>query len=462
MKSVLANFGFILQIAALLTILPIFVAFYYSEMNALIYFFTTVTVFFVSGFALNALCERKELNFKSACILITLTFFLLSLIGSIPYFLANPFQDSDVAQRLTNNYFESVSGYTTTGLTFLRDVNSLPKSILLYRSLTQWIGGLGIIFIILTFFYEGNAVEKLSKAMRFERITGTIKRSFISVLIIYSIYTVIFFAIFYALGFSDVVNSLSLIFGSFATGGFSPVEVSQLNSPFNLIVIVMMILGATTFSVHYGLFTGNFKKIFKKEFIAFLIIIIVFSVLISRFFELDISTSLFNVVGISSTTGFKTIDVPKFGSLQLIFIVLMFIGGNSFSTAGGIKTERLILTLKSIPWSIKRLITDREVRLKFENKILSDTEVLMNFLFIILGIGLVFVSAFFISLAGFEFIDSLFESTAAFSTAGVSTGITSLSLPLALKWLLMFLMILGRIEIIPFLVALSPFKVEEK
>jgi trk system potassium uptake protein TrkH len=461
MRPVLANLGFVLQIGGFFIILPILVAFYYNEIGPLISFFITSMTFLCFGFLLNALCERKELDFKSSCILVTIVFFLLGIIGSIPYFYNNIFNDTDYILRLVNSYFESISGYSTTGLTFLADVDSLPRSIIFYRSLTQWIGGIGIVFIILAFFYSGNALDKLSRAIGFERVTSEIKRSFADVLLIYTFYAIIFIGIFYFLGLTDLINNISMVFSTIATGGFSPVTNFSELIPFpnNFVLNVLMLIGATSFTIHYRLLTGKIRSALTTEFLGLSIIIIISTFLLTNFVNLDITTAFFHAMSASTTTGYSFISFKNLNETgKMIFIILMFLGGMTFSTAGGVKILRLILFFKSIPWAIKRLITGTYQKFVFENKEFTDIDILHHLFVILLAGFLIFVSAFIFSFYGFSLIDAVFELSSAFATTGYSVGITNISLPIALKLILTFVMVMGRIEIIPFLVALCPIK----
>jgi len=256
----------------------------------------------------------------------------------------------------------------------------------------------------------------------------------------------------------DIINAVSLVFSSISTGGFSPVtDFSQIMTLSNaLILSIAMIVGATTFVIHYKLFKRKLKDVVMNEFLIFLLIIFTITFLISIISNLSIFDSFFHVVSSSSTTGFSYIDFSKFAeNVKIIFVLLMFIGGCSFSTAGGIKVMRLMLFFKSIPWSIKRILTNTEEKLKIENKELINSDVILHLLVILLGGFLIFISTLIFTFHGFPLIDSLFESTSAFATTGLSVGIVNVSLPLYLKWLIIILMLLGRVEIVPFLITFS-------
>ncbi|MEM0333158.1 MAG: potassium transporter TrkG, partial [Candidatus Aenigmatarchaeota archaeon] len=196
-KSIISNLGFVLQTAGILIILPIIVAFYYEEKESLISLFLTSFTFFSIGFLMNSLAERKELDFKSSCLLVTVTFFIVALIGSIPYLYLRIFNSNSVFKNIIDSYFESISGFTTTGFSLIENLEILPKSIILYRSLTQWIGGIGIVYLILAFFYPEEILNNILEAIGFKKTLSKIKNSMIEVIAIYSFYTILYFSLFY-------------------------------------------------------------------------------------------------------------------------------------------------------------------------------------------------------------------------------------------------------------------------
>lgn len=143
-----------------------------------------------------------------------------------------------------NSFFESISGYTTTGFSLITDPDALPRSLMFYRSFTHLIGGLGIVFILLAFFYNGKTLDNMSRVMNFMRVTDSIKQSLASILVVYTVYILLFSAIIYILGLTDIANTISVVLSSLMTGGFSPIaDFSPYTAfPVSLIVIVMMVL----------------------------------------------------------------------------------------------------------------------------------------------------------------------------------------------------------------------------
>jgi trk system potassium uptake protein TrkH len=460
MKAVLANLGFVLQTAGLFLIIPILTAFYYNEIQPLISFFLTSFVFLATGFLLNAVAERKVLDFKGSSLLLVSVFFLLGLVGSLPYLYLRIFESADPVQEFSNSYFESISGYTTTGLSVITNIDSLPKSLILYRSLTEWIGGFGLIFILLVFFFPETARQDLAETLGLPKFLNNLKRTFLSIILVYTLYAVIFTGLLFLTGVHDIVLSLSTVFSALMTGGMAPTNnlSTLLEFPRNLIITVAMLLGATSFAVHYKLIGKRERIPFSHEFYVLLTVIFLAAVVLNRFANLDLATALFHTTSASSTTGFsfinfQTLSVP----LRALILMLMFIGGSTFSTAGGIKILRLFILLKSIPWAIRTRLGEHSA-LQIEGTYLSSNEVIIHFIVIILSFVAIFLTALYISFQGFDFLDSMFEVTSAFSTTGFSSGITTPHLSYTIKWPLVLLMILGRVEIMPFLVALIPVK----
>ena len=461
MLPILANMGLVLQVAGILVAFPIVMGFVYNETQAIISLFVTSFAFFFFGFSLNALSVREELDFRQSCILLTGVFFILGIIGAVPYFWLNVFNDSSLTVRFVNSFFESISGYTTTGFSLITDPDALPRSLMFYRSFTHLIGGLGIVFILLAFFYSGKTLDNMSRVMNFMRVTDSIKQSLASILVVYTVYILLFSAMIYILGLTDIANTISVVLSSLMTGGFSPIaDFSPYTAfPVALIVIVMMVLGATSFFIHYRIVHRKFRTAFSKEFWMFIFISAIGVMAVQAVYPLDIFTIIFHVLSASTGTGFSTINfsvIPE--KAKFLFIVLMFLGGMSFSTAGGIKIFRFALFLKSIPLAIGYSIGKEYEKIEFDGKDYDRKDLLTNLVFIFLSSILVVVTGALLAFSGFGLVDSMFEAVSAFATSGLSVGIVSVALDTHLKLALSILMVIGRVEILPFLVAMTKIK----
>lgn len=461
MRPVLANMGLVLQLAGILIAIPIVMGFAYNETQSIISLFLTSFAFFFFGFLLNALSVREELDFPQSCILLTGVFLILGIIGAIPYFWLNVFNDTGITGRFVNSFFESISGYTTTGFSLIANPDSLPRSLMFYRSFTHLIGGLGIVFILLAFFYSGKTLDNMSKVMNFMHVTDNIKRSLASTLMVYTAYILIFSAIIYALGFTDIANTVSIALSSLMTGGFSPVADFSQYAAFPAVpfVIVMMVFGATSFFIHYRIISRKIRSAFTKEFWVFILISAAGALAFQMIYPLDISSTIFHVLSASTGTGFSTIN---FGSIpekaKFLYIILMFLGGMSFSTAGGIKIFRLMLFLKSIPFAMGYSTGKENKKIVFDGTDYDKKDIFANLLIILLSIAIIVVAGTLLSFSGFGLVDSMFEAVSAFSTVGLSVGIVSTALAMHLKFALIILMVVGRVEILPFLVTVAKIK----
>ena len=463
LKALLANMGFVLQMAGIFIILPIILSFVFNETSATIALLLTAIAFFATGFLLNALCERKELTYKQSCTLIVLVFVLLSIIGAIPYMYIN-ISHGDALQNLTDSVFESASGYTTTGFSVISNLSTIPKSIVFYRALTQFIGGIGIVLVLLAFFYPETKLTEFSRSMGFST-NQKIKRTFLFILLIYFVYTIVMFILGIVAGYRDLISLVSFIFAALSTGGFSPIDnmatvASQF--PLNFILIFGMILGAANFFVLAGLFKGRIKEFFKSEFSAFLGLSIVSIIVVILAFKLSFFDAVFQVFSAMSTTGFSYLSVPDFSDgLKLFLVFLMFVGGASFSTAGGIKIYRFLLIFKTIKKAISDSITKQDAPVKLFGRTYTNPELIEATAIVVLMIIFMFIGTLIVSLYGFHPIDALFETTSAIATTGLSAGVIEPSLALELKWLFVFLMIVGRVEILAFFIIFSRKKEPE-
>ena len=462
-NRIFANLGFLLQIAGLLTILPIGIGLYFNETQAVVALFLACVGFLGCGFLLNALCERKDLDFKCSNLLFLATFIIMPLIGAMPYFYSNPFGSANVFEQFTNGYFESVSGFTTTGFSFIAAPEALPQSMLVYRSMTELMGGVGIVFLLLAFFHSRKSLNNLSNSLGMDNVNGSLKKTYFSVFAIYSVYIFAFTAIFYGLGFTNLVNTGTFVIDTI-TGGYQP-SMPQYQQYLSLtpkiLLIVLMLLGSLNFAFSYHLFTLKLRKAINAEILAYMAIIAVGTVSIAALANVGVLDSLFHVVSISSSTGQSYIPLTSFGNTAYsILIVLMLIGGCAFSMAGGIRVYRIITFGKSIKENIAGLLVKEHAITKtkkttsangsLEN--LSATVSIVLFIFILVVFAVIFTTI------GVSFTDALFEVGSALTTNGISMGATTVTMGIGYKWLMIAAMTIGRVEILSILIALVAFR----
>ncbi|MEE9323458.1 MAG: TrkH family potassium uptake protein [Candidatus Aenigmarchaeota archaeon] len=450
-KSVFSYLGLVLIILSFLMLLPLAVSFIFAE-NVYVPFLLGALVSFVIGIFLSKKFEKEPLTLGSAMVLAGLTFVTISLLGSIVYL--------DHLEPI-NAVFESVSGFTTTGLTTVNP-ESLPYSILFWRSLTQWIGGIGILIIFLLLLSSpGMSSYYIYRAEghshRIEAgVYSTVKRIFL----IYGIYTVIGIVLLTLVGM-PLFDSFNHTFTSIATGGFSVKNNSTgaYNSPLiEVVMILLMVLGATSFFIHDKLFKRKFTEYVKNsEVRLFWTIIIVFSALVSLSFLSNpepFRVGIFQAFSALTGSGFTlTSNYPELS--KLLLPILMIIGGFAGSTAGGLKLVRVGILGKAITWVSKKISypISAVVPFKFHRRIVSDEELSIISLFSFVYILILIISTIALSFMGYAPIDSFFVSASAEGTVGLTTiDIASMN-PLG-KTMLMIDMLLGRLEILPFFVLL--------
>lgn len=405
---------------------------------------------------------------KDGRLLIGLLWLIMPVFGALPYMI--------YGFSFTNALFESYSGFTTTGASIIKDLSVMPKGLLLYRSLTQWLGGLGFaVFIIMflktlrngannLFNAEFNSIEK-------EKDSPHILNTVYKIFTIY--FTLTLFCFLFLLRgdmtwFEALCHSLSTI----STGGFSVSNgnIGTYDSYSQFVIIIFMFLSGISYFLFLFLFKAKWKKFFKDEQLRFYVLIIFFFALIFFFYHLffqnfdlfsAIKVSLFYVVSIVSSTGFD-LQVNGLGMLPtIIFIFLMFVGGCSASSSTGLKIVRVIVLLRYIPVSLKRIFHPRAIiPVRYNGKALRDESVRLIFGFFFLFLLIFIAGAFLLSIFGNGFIASLSLSAAAISNMGpimgsIAQGFEYADLNLVSKYVLIVLMLIGRLEIYAFFALFS-------
>src|SRR5215210_4148376 len=314
-KPIWGNLGFILQFAGVLIVAPGLLAAALGEVLSATGIFLGIIFMFLTGFALNVYGEKTPLNLRQASVLMVSSFVLLSFFGSIPYMYVNPFYKGiDPLSLFVNSFFESASGFTTTGLSMIGHPENLPNRFDFYRSFTQWIGGISFVYLVITFFYPDRKLIHM-KGM----IGGGIlklKQLLLTIGVIFTFYTAVLIIMLYLLGNSNVIYSVSLIFSSVTGGGFIPVStaLSVENSPQLLVLMAGMMISALPFAFHYALLSKEMKttKFRPEVFLYFGIILASIPIFYMLLDSNDGSqsnwlTSAFHVVSASTNTGFQYI-----------------------------------------------------------------------------------------------------------------------------------------------------------
>ncbi|MDH5475614.1 MAG: TrkH family potassium uptake protein [Cyclobacteriaceae bacterium] len=417
---------------------------------------------------------NKELKKRDGYLIVTLGWLSMSFFGTLPYILSGsiPF--------FTDAFFETISGFTTTGASILNDIEAMPRGILFWRSLTQWIGGMGIIVLTVAILpilgiggmqLFGAEAPGITPDKLKPRIKETAKRLWI----IYLGLTLLemIFLMFGGMTFFDAINHALT---TMATGGFSTKQdsIAHYNSPYiEYVIVAFMFLAGTSFTITYFGLKGKFKKLWdNEEFRTYLFIVILFSVLIAisiyiisgSLVEESFRQSLFQVVSIITTTGFVSADYTMWGSfLTVFFFIMMFMGGSAGSTAGGVKIVRHIVLFKNSFLEMKRQLHPSAVIPVRLNKKAINQDITFHVLaFMMIYFSIFATGCIVISLTGVDFMTAV--GAVATSLGNIGPGLGTVGpvdnfshLSDFAKWFLGFLMLLGRLELFTVLMLFTRF-----
>ncbi len=433
-----------------------------------------VTIFIGVLFVLANLEKEFKLNLRQTFLFSSLAWVMVAAFGSLPFLL------SSQGYSLSEAFFESMSGITTTGATIISDLDSSPKSILLWRAIMQWLGGIGIVVMAITILpllkVGGMQLFKMEGPDSTEKI---LPRTIEVAAIIISTYIILTFlcGFFYWIFGMSIFDSVSHSMTTIATGGFSTHNESIgffNNSNIEIVASIFIILGSIPFISYLKFVQGNKNVFFQDVQIKGLIYLLTISTIIMFLYLLFINyessifdkirISSFNVISILSGTGYVTDDFSLWGKFSLVFfLLLMFIGGCAGSTACGIKIFRLQMLLIFLKNQIKRLISPNSVIIiKYNNQKISDNFINSVIIFIFTFLFIFLIIAMLLSISGLDFITSI--SGAASSISNVGPGLGDVigpngnykDIPDISKWILSFGMLLGRLELFAVLVLFFP------
>ena len=430
--------------------------------------------------------HKKEVQRKEGYIIVTFGWIVMSLSGMLPYLF------SGAIPGVTNAFFETISGYTTTGASILEDIEALPEGILLWRSLTHWIGGMGIIVLAIAILpllgiggmqlfaaeAPGPSADKLHP-----RITDTAKRLWL----IYVGYTAAETLLLKLAGMSffDAINhSLATL----STGGFSTKNASLAfwnDQPLiQYIVIFFMFLAGSNFVLSYFAFKGKVQRILRdEEFKFYSIFIGIFTIVVALvvYFKANVPVSeyhpmvngmvessfrhaLFQVVSVITTTGFVTADFSSWTTILTVFFFgLFFLGGSAGSTAGGIKVMRHLLIIKNGLLEFKRTLhTNAVIPVRYNNKMVREHIVYNIIAFFVLYMLSFIIGSMVLGFLGLDFESAIGGAASSLGNVGPALGsLNPLSnfneLPMLGKWWCGFLMLLGRLELFTVLILMTPY-----
>ena len=473
-KTVFFAIGVLLIILGAFMLIPFFIQFIYGEKNNTFLSSASVTAFIGILLILTNLEENRKLNLQEAFLLTTLSWLSIAIFGCIP------FLQSDLNLSFVDSFFESMSGITTTGSTIITYLDNAPKSILIWRAILQWLGGIGVIVMAITILpllnVGGMQLFRMESSDTTEKI---LPRTREITLIISIIYLTLTFAcgIAYWLVGMNIFDSIAHSMTTIATGGFSTYSSSIgyfQNPKIETVSIIFIILGSIPFIAYLKFVKGNKKIFFKDSQIKGLIYILIISVLLMFLYLIlnnkeygfldNLRISAFNVVSILSGTGYVTSDFSLWGKFPLIFFLfLMFIGGCAGSTTCGIKIFRFQILGQFILNQIKKLVYPHGIfSMKYNNEKISNSFIYSIITFIFLYFFIFFILATLLSLNGLDFITALSGSASAISNVGPGLGEiigpngNYSNLPSFSKLILSLGMLLGRLELFAVLILFFP------
>jgi trk system potassium uptake protein TrkH len=467
--------GIVLLFSSLFMLVPVFVSFFLKgeDLSALGVSFVST---FLAGLVLYFFTKSQkkiELKHRDGFAVVTISWLVMAFFGALPYMI------SDVAPTFTDAYFESMAGFTTTGASVLSNLEEIPSGILLWRSMTQWMGGMGIIVFSLAILpMLGAGGMQLFKAevpdIGVEKLRPRIIDMAKSLWYIYAGLTVILGLLLFISGMS-LFDAVSHSFTTMATGGFSTKSSSVAyfdNTYIDIIITVFMFLAGINFSLHFYALRGEISRFPKSSEFKFycMVLIIATSVVALNLilsdgysFAAALRYASFQVVSIMTTTGYATADYEGWPVLtQMLLLSLMFFGGMVGSTGGGMKQVRILLMFKQAYRELYHLIHPHALSvLKLDDKSVPKETLggIWGFLFLFILISV--VSTLFMTALGVDIITSASTVISSMSNVGPALGDAGpadnyFAIPAAGKWLLSFCMLIGRLEIYTVILLFMP------
>ena len=471
--AILNIIGHVMKYEIILLLIPFFVALFYGQGDANAFLYTVLLMIPIALILIKIKGKKNEIYAKEGFLTVGLAWIVISFFGALPFVF------SGAIPSLVDAFFETSSGFTTTGASILTEIQSLPKGILFWRSFTHWVGGMGFLIFILALMptFSGNTIHLLkaeSPGPTPGKIVPKIKQTAKILYAIYFVLTLIETIFLKSAGLSwydSIIHAL----GTAGTGGFSNMNasVAAFNNPaVEWIITIFMLLFGVNFVLYFQLIRGNVKAFFKSEELKWYLIavfasIIIIAVNIIPFNHGDVTKSIrdsaFQVASVVTTTGYATTDFNLWPTLsKMILVMLMFMGAMAGSTGGGIKTIRIVIIFKAIRREIDKILHPRRVKsVKIDGNVVEEETISGVFLFIFAYIIISLIAIFIVSFDNFDITTTVTSVIATLSNigpglemvgpAGNFSAFSDLS-----KLVLSFCMLAGRLEIYPMLILFSP------
>ncbi len=472
-KMVSYTVGRILLVEAALLIFPAIGAIFYGD-NTLLSFALTIAALAVTGIlATRKPPKNRNIYAKDGYVIVAITWILMSLFGALPFFI------SGYIPNFVDAFFETVSGFTTTGSTILKNVESLPKSLLFWRSFTHWIGGMGILVFVIAIMprTESSSMHVMRAEVPGPTVGKLVSKLSASARLLYGIYCVLTLAeiIFLILGGMPVFDSVVNSFSTAGTGGYGILNnsIEGYHSIYSeMVIAVFMLIFGVNFNLYYLILVKQFKQAIKSEELRWYIGIVTSSVLL---IAISLATTkysvgdsfrhaFFQVASIITTTGFSSVNFGTWPMLaKMILVMLMVVGACAGSTGGGIKVSRLAILVKSGMRDIKKALNPRSVEtVKLDRRTVEESVVKGISVFFGTYMIVAAVSMILISIDGRDFTTTSTAVIACISNIGPGLGAVGpagnfADFSVFSKLVLSFDMLAGRLELIPMLMLFSPY-----
>jgi len=484
-QIILDGMGLILILFALSFLGPIWTGVVYHEDPYRLFLAYGIPIILClgTGFSIRVLMHERfeQIRVSEALVMVALTWLVLAGIGALPYIALGAVSDAASA------YFESMSGFTTTGATVISGLDDLDKSLLLWRSLTAWLGGMGVIVLsvaILSRFFGANINTVIIQAEvpggRVTRMAPRMAQTARLLWGIYVLFTVILIGLLMAVGNwgeheMSLFDAVNHAMAAMPTDGFTTHDksVGYFDNPaVEFVITVFLIIAGTNFVLHYNALRGRWREYLKDPEMRFTILMVVLAIVfvtgdlaVRGIYSVDQSFRFgsFAVVSVVTTTGFATADFALWPvSSQLVLLMLMFFGGTMGSTAGGIKMVRVLIILKSIRVLFNKVTHRRGVfHVKLGNVIIPDAQVASTAVYVLLYMGLIGLGSLLISLDGTDMVTSISSTVTAIGNVGPALGMygpatTFAAMSGVSKIIMAALMWIGRLEILGCLLLFNP------
>jgi len=465
------DMGLIFEFLGIASLVPFVVLAIFQEWDLLLPLATAPLIFLVLGLAISHIPhEDLEPSFSVTLSAVALSWLAIAFIGALPFVFG-------LNMSYTDAVFEAMSGWTGTGFTMLSSVDTTPNTLLFWRSFMQWIGGIGIIAFGISLRRKTRvSLFRLYRAEgREEELVSASASSSRRMWMIYLVLTFAFTGLIMLVGI-PLWDALNLVMVAIATGGFTihTAGVSYYNNPYlEALLIPVMLAGAIPFKVFFLLYYGKIRDMFHDRAVrALLLIALVGSILTSLdlfiFGNITITSAfrqgVFTAVSGLCTCGLQNTSPHYWVTIPLAIVTLMmFIGGAMGSAAGGVKVNRVMLVYEGVKWWFRRFFASSRVLVplrfggKTMSKKVSDLAISNNLLVIVIYVLTIFVAVLVtlhLYITSFRLEEVVFEMVSALSNVGLTTGFISAASPVSIKWIFIFLMWLGRLEIVPFIIIL--------